>query len=381
MHPFSVQMRKCMKVIPINTADPFEDIRQNIAEEYLSETQHYPWIVTFSGGKDSTLVAHLVFDMLLSLPPMLRTRQVFFVSNDTLVESPLVVKHMRQSLAEILRAAEIFRLPVSGEITVPKLQDTFWTLLIGKGYPTPNRSMRWCTDRLKIQPTSGYILQKVNENGKAIIVLGVRKDESVTRKASIENHQNLENTNLTPHSDLKNALVYRPIADLSTDDVWEFLAANDPPWGGTHSDLIKLYREAAGGECPIVLSQEEAPGCGTNSSRFGCWTCTVVNKDRSLQGFVDAGKTEFAPLIEYRDWLVDIRNKPEYRQAERRNGKLTFKDGKHIPGPFTIKARQEMLVKLLEVQAAFGEELISQDEIDLIKQIWTEDILKQGDRR
>ena len=369
-----------MKVIPINTADPFEDIRQNIAEEYLSDTQHYPWIVTFSGGKDSTLVAHLVFDMLLSLPPMLRTRQVFFVSNDTLVESPLVVKHMRQSLAEILRAAEIFRLPVSGEITVPKLQDTFWTLLIGKGYPTPNRSMRWCTDRLKIQPTSGYILQKVNENGKAIIVLGVRKDESATRKAGIESHQNLENSNLTPHSDLKNALVYRPIADLSTDDVWEFLAANDPPWGGTHNGLIKLYRKAAGGECPIVLSQEEAPGCGTNSSRFGCWTCTVVNKDKSLQGFVDAGKTEFAPLIEYRNWLVDIRNKPEYRQAERRNGKLTFKSGKHIPGPFTIKARQEMLAKLLDVQAAFGEELISQDEIDLIKQIWTEDLINAYSR-
>lgn len=369
-----------MKVIPINIADPFEDIRQNIAEEYLSETQHYPWIVTFSGGKDSTLVAHLVFDMLLSLPPMLRMRQVFFVSNDTLVESPLVVKHMRQSLAEILRAAEIFRLPVSGEITVPKLQDTFWTLLIGKGYPTPNRSMRWCTDRLKIQPTSSYILQKVNENGKAIIVLGVRKDESATRKASIESHQNLENSNLTPHSDLKNALVYRPISDLSTDDVWEFLAANDPPWGGTHNGLIKLYREAAGGECPIVLSQEEAPGCGTNSSRFGCWTCTVVNKDRSLQGFVDAGKTEFAPLIEYRNWLVDIRNKPEYRQAERRNGKLTFKSGKHIPGPFTIKARQEMLAKLLDVQAAFGEELISQDEIDLIKQIWTEDLINTYSR-
>ena len=369
-----------MKVIHINTADPFEDIRQNIAKEYLSEIQHYPWIVTFSGGKDSTLVAHLVFDMLLSLPPTLRTRQVFFVSNDTLVESPLVVKHMRGALAEILRAAEIFRLPVSGEITVPKLQDTFWTLLIGKGYPTPNRSMRWCTDRLKIQPTSGYILQKVNENGKAIIVLGVRKDESATRKASIESHQNLENSNLTPHGDLKNALVYRPIADLSTDDVWEFLATNDPPWGGTHNDLIKLYREAAGGECPIVLSQEEAPGCGTNSSRFGCWTCTVVNKDKSLQGFVDAGKTEFAPLIEYRNWLVDIRNKPEYRQAERRNGKLTFKSGKHIPGPFTIKARQEMLAKLLDVQAAFGEELISQDEIDLIKQIWTEDLINAYSR-
>ncbi|MDO4878774.1 MAG: DNA phosphorothioation system sulfurtransferase DndC [Neisseria sp.] len=369
-----------MNVIPIHTASPFDGIRGNIAEEYLSGTQNYPWIIAFSGGKDSTLAAHLVFEMLLSLPPMLRTRQVFFVSNDTLVESPLVVKHMRDALADILRAAEIFRLPVSGEITVPKLQDTFWTLLIGKGYPTPNRSMRWCTDRLKIQPTSGYILQKVDEHGKAIIVLGVRKDESATRKASIERHENLEDSNLTPHGDLKNALVYRPIVDLTTDEVWEFLAANDPPWGGSHSDLIKLYRQAAGGECPIVLSQEEAPGCGTNSSRFGCWTCTVVNKDKSLQGFVDSGKTEFEPLIEYRDWLVDIRNRPEYRQVVRRNGKLTFKGGKHIPGPFTIEARRMMLNKLLEVQAAFGEELISQDEIDLIKQIWTEDLINTYSR-
>ena len=382
MHRFQVQIRKIstMKTIPIHIPNPFDLICENIAEEYLSSAQNYPWIVTFSGGKDSTLVAHLVFEMLLSLPPSLRQRKIDFVSNDTLVESPLVVKHMRDTLDKILSAAQIFRLPVSGEITTPKLQETFWTLLIGKGYPSPNRSMRWCTDRLKIQPTSSYILQKVSENGKAIIVLGVRKDESSTRKASIESHHNLANSNLTPHGSLKNALVYRPIVDLTTDDVWEFLAAHQPPWGGTHDALIKLYREAAGGECPIVLSQDEAPGCGTNSSRFGCWTCTVVNKDKSLQGFVDVGKTEFQPLIEFRDWLVKIRDKDEYRQAERRNGKLTFKGGKHIKGPFTIEARQMILEKLLAVQAAYQGELISKQEVDLIKQCWTEDILKQGSK-
>lgn len=382
MHRFQVQIRKIstMKTIPIHIPNPFDLIRENIAEEYLSSAQNYPWIVTFSGGKDSTLVAHLVFEMLLSLPPSLRQRKIDFVSNDTLVESPLVVKHMRDTLDKILSAAQIFRLPVSGEITTPKLQETFWTLLIGKGYPSPNRSMRWCTDRLKIQPTSSYILQKVSENSKAIIVLGVRKDESSTRKASIESHHNLANSNLTPHGSLKNALVYRPIVDLTTDDVWEFLAAHQPPWGGTHDALIKLYREAAGGECPIVLSQDEAPGCGTNSSRFGCWTCTVVNKDKSLQGFVDVGKTEFQPLIEFRDWLVKIRDKDEYRQAERRNGKLTFKGGKHIKGPFTIEARQMILEKLLAVQAAYQGELISKQEVDLIKQCWTEDILKQGSK-
>ncbi|WP_199900206.1 DNA phosphorothioation system sulfurtransferase DndC [Neisseria weaveri] len=367
--------------MPTDELTDFETIFEGIRDEYLSIEQPYPWIVTFSGGKDSTLVAHLVFDVLLSLPPSLRKRRIYFVSNDTLVESPLVVKHMRDTLAQILRAAQIFKLPVEGEVTTPKLQDTFWTLLIGKGYPSPNRNMRWCTDRLKIQPTSQFILDKAAENGAAIIVLGVRKDESSTRKTSIDSHKNIGNSNLTAHGSLPNAFVYRPIVDLSTDDVWEFLASNNPPWGGTHNALIKLYREAAGGECPIVLSQEEAPGCGTNSSRFGCWTCTVVNKDKSLQGFVDVGKTEYQPLIDFRDWLVEIRNKPEYRQVERRNGTVTIKGGKHIPGPFTVEARQMILAKLLEIQTAYGHELISQDEIDLIKQIWAEDLIQVYERK
>ena len=369
-------------VIPIalESAD-FQAIRNNTIEEYLNPSQSYPWIVTFSGGKDSTLVAHLVFEALLELPPSMRQRKVYFVSNDTLVESPLVAQHMHRSLKQILDAAKILKLPVEGTVTKPSIDKTFWTLLIGKGYPSPNRNMRWCTDRLKIEPTSTYIKNKVSENGKAIIVLGVRKDESSTRKASIESHKNLENSNLTPHGSLANAFVYRPIMDVGTDDVWEFLASNNPPWGGTHNDLIKLYREAAGGECPIVLSQEEAPGCGTNSSRFGCWTCTVVNKDKSLQGFVDVGKTEFQPLLDFRDWLAEIRNKPEYRQVERRNGTLTIKGGKHIPGPFTVEARQMILNRLLEVQTAYGDELITQAEIDLIKQIWADDLIALHSRK
>lgn len=351
-----------------------------MAEEYLDESQDFPWIVTFSGGKDSTLVAHLVFDVLLSIPKSLRKRQVYFVSNDTLVESPLVVEHMRKTLRAILSSAKSFGLPIDGEITTPKLQETFWTLLIGKGYPSPNRSMRWCTDRLKIQPTSQYILSKVDANGSAIILLGVRKDESATRRASIENHKNKANSNLTAHSSLKNALVYRPIMNVTTEDVWEFLVFNDPPWGGTHRDLVGLYKDAAGGECPIILSEDEAPGCGTNSSRFGCWTCTVVAKDKSLQGFVDVGKTQFLPLLAFRDWLIEIRNQDEYRQYRRRNGTITTKNGKHIPGPFTVPARQMILQRLLSVQDETNLSLISDDEIHLIKKIWAQDLINDYER-
>ncbi len=369
---------KAVEKIPVND---MQGLVSQVSEEYLSDTQPYPWVVAFSGGKDSTLIAHIVFEALLQLPPTLRTRPVYFVSNDTLVESPLVVTHMKSVLTQIQNAADILNLPITTKITTPAPEQTFWVLLIGKGYPSPNRNMRWCTDRLKIQPTSQFILDKVQTSGAAIIVLGVRKSESSARKAVIDSYQNLTESNLTPHGSLAGAFVYRPIVDLSTDEVWEMLASHQPPWGGKHRQLIQLYRDAAGGECPIVLSQDEAPGCGTNSSRFGCWTCTVVDKDKSLQGFVDVGKTQFLPLLEFRDWLVEIRNNPEYRQAERRNGLIQYVNGKHIPGPFTITTRKMILDRLLQMQSQYGEMLISPAEIEAIRAIWTEDIITKGERQ
>lgn len=355
----------------------WENIVADIKAEYLSETQRYPWIIGFSGGKDSTLVAHAVFDALLAVTPSDRTRDVHMVSNDTLVESPLVIAHMSTVQKQIENAAKNLGLPITVVTTHPDTEKTFWSLLIGKGYPSPNQSMRWCTDRLKIQPTSTYILNNISKHGAAIVVLGVRKDESNSRRSSIDKFQNMENSNLTPHSALPGAFIYRPIVDLTLDDVWEILGKNPPPWGGTHDNLIQLYRDAGGGECPVVLSQEEAPGCGTSSSRFGCWTCTVVEKDKSLQGFIDVGNHHFKALVDFRDWLKEIRNKPEHRQVERRNGRMQFDlAGKHIPGPFTIQARKMILDRLLETENEFGNKLISKEEIDIIESTWAEELLK-----
>lgn len=357
----------------------WENIVADIKAEYLSDTQRYPWIIGFSGGKDSTLVAQAVFDALLSVRPSERTREVHMVSNDTLVESPLVIAHMSTVQRQIEDASRNLGLPVTVVTTHPDMEKSFWSLLIGKGYPSPNQSMRWCTDRLKIQPTSTYILNNISKYGAAIVVLGVRKDESNSRRNSIDKFQNLENSNLTPHSALPGAFIYRPIVDLSLDDVWEILGKNPPPWGGTHDNLIQLYRDAGGGECPVVLSQEEAPGCGTSSSRFGCWTCTVIEKDKSLQGFIDVGNHHFKALVDFRDWLKEIRNKAEYRQVERRNGRMQFDmTGKHIPGPFTIQARKMILDRLLKTENEFGNKLISKEEIDIIESIWAEELLKKG---
>lgn len=354
------------------------EIVQHVKDEYLSTAQSYPWIVGFSGGKDSTVVAHAVFEALQAIPPSQRTRPVHIVSNDTMVESPLVMAHLDEVSSQIQAAVNSLSLPLTVARTRPDPDKTFWVLLIGKGYPSPNQQMRWCTDRLKIQPTSTYIKDNVSKYGAAVVVLGVRRTESIRRMRTVDKYENERGSNLNPHSSITGAYIFRPIVDLTTDDVWEILGSFPAPWGGTHTKLFQLYRDAEGGECPVVLSKDEAPGCGTKNSRFGCWTCTVVEKDKSLQGFVDSGQHAYKPLIAFRDWLVSIRNDQTKRSAIRRNGRLTFDvSGKHIPGPFTIQARQEILDRLLAVQAEFGTQLITDDELGLIHKYWAMDLQQE----
>lgn len=356
----------------------WDECRREIADEY-AQPHSIPWIVGFSGGKDSTLVAHLVIEHLLSLPPSRRTREVHVVSNDTLVESPLVINHIEKKQKEISAAASAFNLPITVVTTRPAVESSFWVNLIGRGYPSPNRTFRWCTDRMKIQPTSEYIRRAVARSGEVILLLGVRRSESVTRGISVRRYDNGERLNR--HNDLVGCKVFRPIVDLTTDEVWEFLAEQAPPWGGSHDELIKLYRNALGGECPVVTQKSDVPSCGTSSSRFGCWTCTVVDKDRSLEGFVEAGFDQFEPLLGFRDWLVSIRNDPSRRTARRRNGKVTItQDGLHVAGPFTLQTRMEILRRLQALEGLVGNRLISDDEVERIKSLWAEDAIAASDR-
>lgn len=358
----------------IDCSDLLNSIQTELLDEYRQE-HNWPWIIGYSGGKDSTLVVHLVFEVLLALPPSQRKRSVHIVSNDTLVESPLVIQHIKQTIEEIDCAAKAFRLPIITKITQPEPSQSFWVNLIGRGYPTPNQNFRWCTDRMKILPTSRYIKREVDKGGKVILLLGVRRSESIARAASVSRYDN--GGRLHKHNDLIGCMVYRPIVELTLEDVWEYLALNKPPWGGSHQKLIELYRNANGGDCPVITSKDDAPSCGSTSSRFGCWTCTVVKKDRSLEGFVESGYQEFTPLLDFRDWLITIRNVKERRLARRRNGRITITNGgTYIPGPFTLKTRAEILDKLHEVENEIGKKLISGKEIDLIYKLWSEEILE-----
>jgi DNA sulfur modification protein DndC len=302
--------------------------------------------------------------MLLELPPSKRLRHVHVLSNDTLVESPVLQHFIDQTLDQVRLAGEGLGLPVTVVKTTPSPDHTFWVNLIGRGYPAPTRLFRWCTDRMKIRPTSHYIKTKISEAGEAILLLEVRRDESSQRLQSARRYDN--GHRLNAHNDVKGCWVYRPIVELSTEDVWTLLLQRRPPWGGTHHQLVTLYRNAQGGECPFVVDTSDSPSCGTSSSRFGCWTCTVVDKDKSLQGFIDNGFEHLEPLAEFRDWIQQYSRNFENRMTERRNGQEGV-------GPFKPECREQILDRLLEVEREVGLPLISQAEIARIRSIWKED--------
>ncbi len=358
-----------------------EDIYQEIRKVYQEDNR--PWIIGYSGGKDSTTSLQLVWYALLSLEPEKRKKPVYVISSDTLVETPLIFDRINESIGKINIAAKEQNLPILATKLYPKIEETFWVNLIGRGYPTPSKGFRWCTERLKIRTADRFILEKASEFGEIILVLGVRKGESATR-TQLMNLYKIKGSLLSRHSKFSQSFVYTPIEDFTKDDVWSYLLQNKNPWGLINRDLLALYRSADSGECPLVVD-EVTPPCG--NSRFGCWVCTVVSKDRAVQALIDNGEEWLEPLLEYRDMLAEtqvIENKHLYREFKRLNGKIKFKkDGSLIRGPYKFEYSQKFLRKLLEIQKVVRKNspnpnitLILPEELHEIRKIWR---LSRGD--
>ena len=357
-------------------------VRETMHTEF-TRPHNDPWIVAYSGGKDSTLLLHLAWEVAAAVPSGAPRRPIYIVSNDTLVESPLVIRHLRHSLEIIRDAVQNTGLPMTIRVTEPCIDQTFWVNVIGRGYIPPTRNFRWCTDRMKIAPTNDLIQKIVLTHQRAVLLVGTRKSESQNRGRAMT-ERGVTATTMNPHSTIANCCMFAPLADLGDDDVWKILIQRRPPWGGTHRDLITLYRNAGGGECPLVLSKEDAPSCGTTSPRFGCWTCTVVQKDRSMRGLIDAGhenEDTLEALAEFRDWLIQLREDNRNRLPVRRDGRTKLReDGTRVFGPFTLKIRESILNRLRTLEVQTGQALILPAEIEVIHDIWRQDRIREDGR-
>ncbi|MCB0164976.1 MAG: DNA phosphorothioation system sulfurtransferase DndC, partial [Anaerolineae bacterium] len=216
---------------------------------------------------------------------------------------------------------------------------------------------------------------KVAEHGEVILVLGSRRGESATRDQVLKMHR-FTGHELARHGQLPGAWVYMPVEHFTTDDIWTYLLQIPSPWGGDNRNLASMYRSAQDGECPLVVD-DLTPSCG--NSRFGCWTCTVVDRDRSMEAMIDSGEEWMTPLLEFRDWLAATQDptvKPEQRDYKSRDGRIKITDdGRLRWRTYTLEFSKKMLKQLLLAQREVQEyeptfTLISEEELREIRRLW-----------
>lgn len=332
------------------------DTIEYIASEYAAASS--PWVIGFSGGKDSSALLKLTF-LALSRSRK-RGAPVTAVYCDTGVDIPLVRSLVKKTLKGITGEAAVRGIPLSIKVLSPLLKDRYFVKVIGRGYPPPTNKFRWCTDNLRIDPVTRFLAR--SDSTSPTILLGLRKGESAERDKTIERHETGRPMYFR-QAGASRSIIFGPLINYGADDVWGTLARPGPPYSIDVQSLASLYRRASG-ECPIIRDPRSSP-CG--QGRFGCWTCTVVRRDRALENLVyEDGMKDLKSLLEFRNWLIAMRDMPENRCRWRRNGVRGF-------GPLTLAARKEILRRLYQAQSGSNWTLIARREVAAIKQLWRSD--------
>ena len=346
----SSSLLQCLHKLP-NKGQVLQAVSR-ITSAYLSDPE--PWIVGYSGGKDSTALVKLIFQSLLRLQRGRKPVTVIYC--DTGVEIPLASALARQALHDLQREAENHSLPISVRVLSPPVHESYWVKVIGRGYPPPTDKFRWCTDLLRIDPVTRFLESEEVES--ATVILGVRESESVTRSQTLAENQTQDRYWRTQRG-RRDRRLFMPILDYSILDVWNVNLKLDLPRSLRAEEVADLYASASG-ECPTVRDVQGAP-CG--KARFGCWTCTVAKNGTTLRNLIASGHSNLEPLLEFRLWLEHHRNTPRFRRTRRRNGMPG-------PGPMTLPWRRLALEKLLEIEKRSNLSLISKDELRAVKKEW-----------
>jgi 3'-phosphoadenosine 5'-phosphosulfate sulfotransferase (PAPS reductase)/FAD synthetase len=269
-----------------------------------------------------------------------------------------------------------------------------WSMMIARGMRPPSRDMRWCTTRLKINVQKDILKMAFGtENIETVSIVGSRSEESADRaqrlkKQSLEGH-------LKGHSIYDKTLVYAPIEDFSTEDVWRELRRSKIGMNILEADeLWELYAstQGEGEECQTILGNSnengENPGCSKSGGRFGCWNCNLLGQggDKALAGMKHT-YPYIRHLIVFRDWVTSIRDgnwhlyRDYYNHGDGRRNQYSYDNhrfGMTCPGGLNLATRKEMLNKLLETEALVKKEspnleLISDEELNFIQKRWIDE--------
>jgi DNA sulfur modification protein DndC len=316
------------------------------------------WVVAYSGGKDSTAALKVILAAFRKSG--LADLKLTLIYCDTGVENPILDAFVKSTITRVNAEFSATSAGFKTSILQAPIQDRFFVRIIGRGYPPPTNSFRWCTNGLRIRPVSEFIADQDPQN--TVVVLGIRRSESHQRDRTLSNGP--EGQWQKQREGSKEYDLFLPILNLDVAEVWDAVFWLEAPRSIDSALLQDLYRDASG-ECPVIKAPT-APPCA--SGRFGCWTCTVVRQDKSAQKLIDAGHNKLKPFLAFRDWLATIRNDSTKRWPTRRNGNPGL-------GPFTLEARKEILLRLNRLENFSGITVLSVDERQVIERLWELDHL------
>lgn len=301
------------------------------------------WIVTFSGGKDSTAVAVLALETALKLQR--RVERIDIIYSDTGIEIPVINSYALQFFDYLKCASRVQGLPVHRHIARPRLEESFWVCLLGKGYPPPHQRFRWCTRRLKIEPVEDALWHFIKPD-KTVILTGVRFGESRTRDTGLYSSCKRGGEcgqGLWFHYSSRLHVGYlAPIVEWQECDVWDFLNFYAPSLG-------------------YPTAQLEGHVYNGRETRFGCWMCTVVKQDKTMERITALPQwSHLRPLVEFRQRVKDLTGLRESRVLRPDRN----------PGRLSLATRKKLLSELLSLQATMRMTVISPEEVALIKKLW-----------
>lgn len=369
-----------MSVIPkikIKKTEKHEAIIQGLVEYYLTDDR--PFAVGYSGGKDSHVALDLVFKALLRVPnPM---KPVFVQFSDTKMEMDPVIEGINNSFIAMQKFIDKHNLLVSIQRVEPEIKESFFSLLIGKGYPLPDTKNRWCTDRLKLRPQNKNIKNMEEQFSGVIAITGQRHAESVDRSNRLKANT-IEGMLKTHDNSRWNMLT--PIEHFSSDEIWSYIYTEALEWVDS-TTLGRQYSEAAGdgGECRTLLEglEGEQAGC-SKSARYGCWICPLFKKDKTLNNLT-SHYDYMSKMEEFRNWLVAFKEEgwsasrrvyKNSKQAKNLYTKKNHREGMTSPSGYTLEWRKMVLEKLWklneEIVAFRHEPLISIAELRYIQELW-----------
>lgn len=389
--------------------DIFVQIKEEMRKVYLQDKK--PIVIGFSGGKDSSLLLTLLWEVLLEIPENLRHKTVHVMNSNTGVEAPVMEEYTDRTLMKIERKAAKERIPIQVHRVFPKTKDNFWYRILGRGnlISTPNTKHRGCTHWLKITPTQEKLKELISqapielEGEKTALTmwLGVRVEESARRAKSISNWQLSEQSLWARHSDFAEIMCFHPIKFVTSDELWwELLSRGTLPYGVTAEELAVQYGEGIL-ECGIKTSSDQGNACGGQGGRLGCWTCGQISgNDPMLLRFIEEGHN-YQGLLEWKNLMLAMRNDIRYREVFPRqqynrffktndkpeqvdlfniheetknsNNFETYRRNKYetySPGGMTFEGRRLLLEHLLYIQDRDCIPLISEEEIQDVLAAW-----------